>query len=165
MCQKYLPSIDLIWFFALEERALPENDKVYETLEALRKKQLPGVSVAAVTKVARALKSDGKTSSVQMNDDNIIKLIVNKKLNTFERDFHLIRVFMYDESNLNIRTYKTIAVNTNVTVKTITDMVMKKFKLDLDPDYSYRLCTIIKNQGMPKLYLFSLIIVSNMILE
>ncbi|KAJ3417437.1 hypothetical protein HDV05_003301 [Chytridiales sp. JEL 0842] len=128
-----------------QERILPDADKVYDTLEALRKKQLPGVSVASVSKVSRAVKSDGKTSSVRMNDDNIIKVLVNKKLNLYEKDYHLIRVFMYDEINPNLRTYKTIAVNSNVTVKAITDMVMKKFKLDLDPEYSYRLCTIIKN--------------------
>ena len=131
----------------LEERRLSETDNVFDTLDSLLHKQLPGIG--DFSKVSRTLSSAGNTYSVRMNDDNIIKVIVNKKLNLYEKNYHLIRVFMFDESDSEgkLRTYKTIGVNSNMLVHEIVEICTKKFKLPLDGSYNYFLCSVFKGVG------------------
>ncbi|KAI9347408.1 hypothetical protein DFJ73DRAFT_836598 [Zopfochytrium polystomum] len=131
--------------FDSQERPLPEGDNVLDDLDSLRRKNLPGISA---DRVSRAVNHSGKVSSVLMNDDNIIKVIINKKLNMFEKNYRLIRIFMYDEADQtnSVRTYKTIAVNEDLPVAEIVDMALKKFKLVPQPSSSYFLCTSIDGQ-------------------
>ncbi|KND04376.1 uncharacterized protein SPPG_08817 [Spizellomyces punctatus DAOM BR117] len=129
-----------------QEKRLGENDNVFNVLEELRHKGLPGVGDSA--SVSHVVNSTGGISSVRMTDDNIIKVIINKKLNLFEKNYHLIRIFMYDESDPTgkMRTYKTIGVNSNVTVGEIIDMALKKFKIRSSSSYKYTLHSIFKGQ-------------------
>ncbi|KAI8851506.1 hypothetical protein BC829DRAFT_118177 [Chytridium lagenaria] len=124
-----------------QERRLPESDNVFQMLDALRHKQLPGVSSKGPNGNARVV-----SPSVHMNDDKIIKVIINKKLNLFEKNYHLIRIFMQDESDVSgkIKTYKTIGINSNARVADIVDVGLKKFKLSNDPNFVYSLSSIFK---------------------
>lgn len=46
------------------------------------------------------MQSTGQISSVRgVSDDNIFRLVLNKKLNLFDKNHHLMRVFMFDESD------------------------------------------------------------------
>ncbi|KAJ3113284.1 hypothetical protein HDU96_003588 [Phlyctochytrium bullatum] len=130
-----------------QERRLPESDNVFQMLDALRHKQLPGVSSRAANGAGRSV-----SPSVHMNDDKIIKVIINKKLNLFEKNYHLIRIFMQDESDTSgkIRTYKTIGVNSNARIVDIIEIALKKFKLPPDPNISYTLCSVFKGSEIPR---------------
>lgn len=141
---------ELSWWLK-EEKRLGEKDNVYDTLEDLRHKGLPGVGDSA--SIAKVVNSKGGVSSIRMTDDNIIKVIINKKLNLFEKNYHLIRIFMYDESDPTgrMRTYKTIGVNSNTTVGEIIAMAVKKFKLRDPSGYTYSLHSIFKGQGQAQL--------------
>ncbi|KAJ1569055.1 hypothetical protein HK405_010472, partial [Cladochytrium tenue] len=133
----------------LEERTLPEDANVRELLESLQHKSLPGISADRVT---RAVSTNGKVSSVLMNDDNIIRVIINRRLNVFEKSHHLIRVIMYEGggnapvgSNA-LRTYKTVAVKEDISIKDFVNMTAKKFKVDSPSDGEagdgFVLCTV-----------------------
>ncbi|KAI8802721.1 hypothetical protein BJ742DRAFT_831840 [Cladochytrium replicatum] len=112
------------------ERRLKESDVVYELLDSLRHRQLPGVNVAAMSRVFKGDPSSRVAASVQVNDDNIIRFIVNKKLNIFEKSFHLVRVVSYDDTDPSgkIRTYKTIGIKENIEVAEVVQLAIKKFK-------------------------------------
>ncbi|KAI8799935.1 hypothetical protein BJ742DRAFT_780911 [Cladochytrium replicatum] len=139
------------------ERRLKEADVVYELLDSLRHRQLPGVNVAAMSRVFKGDPSSRVAASVQVNDDNIIRFIVNKKLNIFEKSFHLVRVVSYDESDPSgkIRTYKTIGIKENIDVAEVVELAIKKFKFTVsnEPVYNggregvieYFLATRVKN--------------------
>ncbi|KAJ3096386.1 hypothetical protein HDU97_005931 [Phlyctochytrium planicorne] len=124
-----------------QERRLKEADNVFQMLDALRHKQLPGVSARA------ANGSRSVSPSVHMNDDNIIKVIINKKLNLFEKNYHLIRIYMQDDTDASgrIRTYKTIGINSTAKIADIVEIAIKKFKLSPDPNFSYTLCSIFRS--------------------
>jgi hypothetical protein len=68
-----------------------------DLIESLRNKSLPGVG--DFTSTAHARMKKGKISSVRVSDDNIFRLILNKKLNLFDKNYHLMRVFMFDDSD------------------------------------------------------------------
>ncbi|KAJ3082227.1 hypothetical protein HK102_001845 [Quaeritorhiza haematococci] len=90
-----------------------------------------------------------------MNDDNIIKVLINKKLNVYERNYHLIRVFMYhdeheSDTNGKIRTYKTIGVNSTATIKDMILLALKKFKLREEADYAYSLHSVFRGQEVER---------------
>ncbi|KAJ3316511.1 hypothetical protein HDU76_001742 [Blyttiomyces sp. JEL0837] len=131
--------------FDSQERRLPETDNVVQTLQSYRHKSLPGISA---TRISRAKISDGKVSSVLMNDDNLLKVIINKKLNHVEKNYHLIRIFMYDEGDLSgkIRTYKTIAVDRDLLVGEIVEIAVKKFKAFKGEGDSFKLCEVVKGK-------------------
>ncbi|KAJ3220117.1 hypothetical protein HDU67_006873 [Dinochytrium kinnereticum] len=130
-----------------QEKRLPESDNVFQMLEELRRKQLPGVSLKAGNGGGRV-----GGSTVQMNDDKIIKVIINKKLNLFEKNYHLIRIFMQDESDVSgkIKTYKTIGINSDAKVADIVEIALKKFKLPADPNFLYTLCSVFKGTEIPR---------------
>ncbi|KAI9333339.1 hypothetical protein DFJ73DRAFT_50524 [Zopfochytrium polystomum] len=121
------------------ERRLPETENVYDALEKLRNKHLPGVGFNSLSR------SGGSTraASILINDDNFIKIIVNKKLNLFEKNFHLVRIFMYDEFDPSMRTYKTIGVSSEATVNEILDIAVKKFKVP-PQGFRYTLTSVFK---------------------
>ena len=97
----------------------------------------------------------GQISSVKVNDDNIIKMIINKKLNLFEKNNHLVRIFMYDESDPTgkIRYYKTVGVDSTATVEQIVEVAAKKFKVGNNPGYQFTLHSLFKGHGKKK-YIF-----------
>ncbi|KAJ3396239.1 hypothetical protein HDU92_003697 [Lobulomyces angularis] len=130
-----------------QEKRINEDDKLFEFLDALRHKSLPGVG--DFTKVKHSVVTSGKISSVKVNDDNIIKIIINKKLNLFEKNYHLMRVFMYDDEDDTgkIRLYKTIGVDSMATVDTVIQLSIKKFKLEKEEGYEYSLHSIFKDLG------------------
>ncbi|ORY53900.1 hypothetical protein BCR33DRAFT_711244, partial [Rhizoclosmatium globosum] len=112
---------------------------VFNALEALKNKNLPGV--------ANFNKIEGKAkTSLMMNDDNIIKVIINKRMNIFEKDFHLIRVFQLDplDKTGKARTYKTIGVKLNAGLEEVTEIVKEKFKVGSDVNLKYYLSTKLK---------------------
>ncbi|KAJ1555809.1 hypothetical protein HK405_012610, partial [Cladochytrium tenue] len=132
-----------------QERTLPEDANVRELLESLQHKSLPGISADRVT---RAVSTNGKVSSVLMNDDNIIRVIINRRLNMFEKSHHLIRVIMYEGGGNApvgtnaLRTYKTVAIKEDISIKDFVNMTAKKFKVDSPSDGEagdgYVLCTV-----------------------
>lgn len=68
-----------------------------DLIESLRNKSLPGIGDFTSTAHTRTQK--GKISSVRVSDDNVFRLILNKKLNLFDKNNHLMRVFMFDDSD------------------------------------------------------------------
>ncbi|KAI9103095.1 hypothetical protein DFS34DRAFT_607446 [Phlyctochytrium arcticum] len=129
-----------------QEKRLGEKDNVYDILDQLQHRGLPGVGDSA--SVSLVVNSKGGTSSVRMTDENIIKVIINKKLNLFEKNYHLIRIFMYDDADTSgkIRTYKTIGVNSQANVGEIIGLATKKFKLRPASGYNYTLNSIFRGQ-------------------
>jgi hypothetical protein len=69
-----------------------------DLIESLRNRSLPGVGDFTKTSHART-KKEGKISSVRVSDDNVFRLILNKKLNLFDKNHHLMRVFMFDDND------------------------------------------------------------------
>ncbi|KAJ3115667.1 hypothetical protein HK098_006885, partial [Nowakowskiella sp. JEL0407] len=134
-----------------QEKRLNGTDSVFELLDNLRTKHLPGVRES---RVSRAVGKQGRISSVRVNDDNIIRFIVNKELNIMvDKDFHLIRVILFDERDPTgkIRTYKTIGVSKAMSVEDIVNTAVKKFQLLMDdPNVRYTLCTRIRKQDIPR---------------
>ncbi|KAI8836690.1 hypothetical protein BJ741DRAFT_181071 [Chytriomyces cf. hyalinus JEL632] len=64
------------------EKRLPDDAIMQQVIEALQRKKLPGVSSihSSASRVREWTRSDGTVvSRVSMNDDKIIKVIVNKK--------------------------------------------------------------------------------------
>ncbi|KAJ3175787.1 hypothetical protein HDU87_005781 [Geranomyces variabilis] len=141
-----------------QERRLGGNDKIYDVLENLRHKGLPGVGDSAAG-VSKVVNSSGAVSSVRVTDENIIRVLINKKLNLFEKNYHLIRIFMYDDSGGGgvgkdqqpMRTYKTIGVDSNTTVGEIKETAYKKFKIrGAGNGWIYSLNSIFKGQEQPR---------------
>ncbi|KAJ3285931.1 hypothetical protein HK104_009244 [Borealophlyctis nickersoniae] len=132
------------------EKRLKEGENVYSMLEELRHKELPGISDFSHT--ARHVSAGGQVSSVRLNDDNIIKVIINKKLNLFEKNYHLIRIFMFDESDPTgtIRHYKTVGVGSDADVGEVVELAMKKFKLKTAPGFKFSLVSIIGGEEIPR---------------
>ncbi|KAJ3006425.1 UNVERIFIED_CONTAM: hypothetical protein HDU68_004069, partial [Siphonaria sp. JEL0065] len=130
-----------VLFMDSGEKPLEPTVNVYNALEALKNKNLPGV--------ANFNKIEGKAkTSVMMNDDNIIKVLINKRMNIFEKDFYLIRVYQLDTSDPTgkARTYKTIGVKLNAVMEEVTDIVKEKFKVSNDINLKFYLCTKLKNE-------------------
>ncbi|KAI8998039.1 hypothetical protein BC832DRAFT_250451 [Gaertneriomyces semiglobifer] len=142
-----------------QEKRLSETDNIYNTLEELRHKSLPGLTTNSPLLVSSFINPKGGISRVRMTDDNIIKVIINKKLNLFEKDFHLIRIFMYDESDDTgrLRTYKTIGVGSEARVEEIVEVAKKKFQLPKDRRWEYTLHSIFRGEGERFFYLSSII--------
>ncbi|KAJ1554197.1 hypothetical protein HK096_004616 [Nowakowskiella sp. JEL0078] len=113
-----------------QERKLPGTDYVLSILDSLRSKHLPGVRE---NRVSHAIGKQGRISSVRVNDNNIIRFIINKQLN-IDKNFHLIRVILFDERDLTgkIRTYKTIGIsnNTNSNYRAILKMKSTAYARD-----------------------------------
>jgi hypothetical protein len=127
-----------------EEKRLNDDELVLTTLETLRQKQLPGF-----TKTTASINSNGRINPIHVTDENIIKVLINKKMNLYEKNYHLIRVFMYDESDPmgRGRTYKTIGVGSEATVKDMIEVAMKKFKLTPATNVRFYLSSIFKGYG------------------
>ena len=85
-------------YSTLEERRVPESEIVMDLIESLRSKSLPGIGDFTRTTHTRSA-NGGSISSVRVSDDNIFRLILNKKLNLYDKNNHLMRVFMFDESD------------------------------------------------------------------
>ncbi|KAJ3413725.1 hypothetical protein HDV05_007628 [Chytridiales sp. JEL 0842] len=130
-----------------QEKRLDDEERVMGVLDNLRQKQLPGF-----TKTTANNNSLGRINAMHMSDEKIIKVLINKKLNLFEKNYHLIRVFMYDEADPQgrSRTYKTIGVNSEATIKDITETAIKKFKLGPPPNTRYYLCSVFKGYETPR---------------
>ncbi|KAJ3225659.1 hypothetical protein HDU81_007751 [Chytriomyces hyalinus] len=133
-----------VLFMDSGEKPLDNNAIVFTALEALKNKNLPGV--------ANFTRIEGKerAANVLMNDDNIIKVIINKKLNIFEKNYHLLRVYRFDEEDGSARTYKTIGVSSGAVIEEITEIVRDKFKVAQDPAVQYFLCTKVKGETSEK---------------
>ncbi|KAI9347019.1 hypothetical protein BDR26DRAFT_93100 [Obelidium mucronatum] len=134
-----------VLFMDSGEKPLEPTAIVFNALEALKNKNLPGV--------ANFNKIEGKAkTSVMMNDDNIIKVIINKRLNIFEKDFHLIRVYQLDVNDPTgkARTYKTIGVKLNAVMDEVTEIVKEKFKVSNDIKLKHYLCTKLKTEAQEK---------------
>ncbi|KAJ3291677.1 hypothetical protein HDU79_002135 [Rhizoclosmatium sp. JEL0117] len=130
-----------VLFMDSGEKPLEPSAIVFNALEALKNKNLPGV--------ANFNKIEGKAkTSLMMNDDNIIKVIINKRMNIFEKDFHLIRVFQLDplDKTGKARTYKTIGVKLNAGLEEVTEIVKEKFKVGNDVNLKYYLSTKLKSE-------------------
>ncbi|KAJ3037945.1 hypothetical protein HK097_003335 [Rhizophlyctis rosea] len=130
-----------------QEKRLKEDELVFKTLEELRHKSLPGIG--DFSHLARAVVSDGKISTVRMNDDNIIKVIINKQLNLFEKNYHLMRVLLYadDDPTGKMRQYKTVGVGSDATVEEVVQLAVKKFKLPNVEGFTFTLASNIKGEG------------------
>lgn len=131
----------------LEEKRVPESEFVFNLIETLRNKSLPGVG--DFTKIQHARMTQGQISSVRVSDDNIFRLILNKKLNLFDKNYHLMRVFMFDEADPTgkIRHYKTVGVNGDAKVSDVIALSVKKFKILEVSCWSFTLCSFFKNRG------------------
>ncbi|KAJ3079577.1 hypothetical protein HK100_010387 [Physocladia obscura] len=135
-----------VLFMDSGEKPLEPTAIVFDALEALKNKNLPGV--------ANFNKLEGKAkTAVMMNDDNIIKVIINKRLNIFEKNYHLIRVYRLDaneKSSGSVRTYKTIGVGSNSLIEEVTEIVKEKFKVGNDVTVNHFLSTKLKSENFEK---------------
>ncbi|KAJ3205813.1 hypothetical protein HDU82_004942 [Entophlyctis luteolus] len=134
-----------VLFMDSGEKPLDANAIVFDALEALKNKNLPGVANF------HKLEAKAKTS-VLMNDDNIIKVIINKRLNIFEKNYHLIRVYKLDESDPTgiTRTYKTIGVGSDALIEEVVGIVQDKFKASGNVTLNYFLSTKLKGDAVEK---------------
>ncbi|ORY46973.1 hypothetical protein BCR33DRAFT_715363 [Rhizoclosmatium globosum] len=88
-----------ILHFDSQERRLPPTENVYNLLQTLSAKKLPG-STTSTTAMKRL---QGTTTQILINDDRIIKIIVNRDVDRTR----LLRVFMKVEEG---KVYKTVSV-------------------------------------------------------
>ncbi|TPX34854.1 hypothetical protein SmJEL517_g02587 [Synchytrium microbalum] len=129
-------------FMDSQEKILEPEDSFYDHVDSLRHRHLPGV--ADFSKLSRHVSKRGLVSSVRVNDDTILKVLLNKRYG--DRDQRLVRVFLYDESDQTgkIRYYKTIAVTDTTTVAETTSVALRKFNItDTLTTYRYRLRSVI----------------------
>ncbi|KAJ3037478.1 hypothetical protein HDV00_001653 [Rhizophlyctis rosea] len=133
-----------------QEKRLKEEDNVFNVLEELRHKSLPGIG--DFSHLAKTVVSDGRVSSVRMNDDNIIKVIINKQLNLFEKNFHLMRILLYadDDPTGKMRQYKTIGASSESTVEEVVQLAVKKFKLPPTKGFVFTLVSNIKGEEIAR---------------
>ncbi|KAI9360462.1 hypothetical protein DFJ73DRAFT_83718 [Zopfochytrium polystomum] len=125
------------------ERRFTDTENVSETLEMLRQKHLPGVGFNSSSKMAA-----GPTSPIHASDDNFIKVIINKKLNLYEKKYHLVRIFICDEQDPLVRTYKTLGISPDATVRDIIGIAVKKFKLNAN-EPGFTLTSLFGDKGKP----------------
>ncbi|KAJ1568848.1 hypothetical protein HK405_013117 [Cladochytrium tenue] len=133
-----------------QERALAEDGNVLEVLDALQHKSLPGISAA---RVSRAMSVSGRMMSVLMNDDKIIRVLINRRLNMFENDYHVVRVVMYDDNeggaarpkSTSLRHYKTVAVKEDMPIANFALLTASRFGRaggNADPSPRFVLSTV-----------------------
>ncbi|KAJ1561090.1 hypothetical protein HK405_004959, partial [Cladochytrium tenue] len=123
-----------------QERTLPEEANVLETLDALQHKSLPGVS--PMSRVSRAFSRSGKLSEVLTADDNIIRVLINRRLGAFEDDHHIIRVAVLHHNPAPsssaagsqppppLRAYRTIAIPNDMLVADVAALAAARFRQD-----------------------------------
>ncbi|RKO91496.1 hypothetical protein BDK51DRAFT_45614 [Blyttiomyces helicus] len=126
-----------------QEKRVNDTEKISSVLASLRTRHLPGVSDASPVAPAR-----GQISAIRMNDDNLIKVLINKKLNLFEKNYHLVRIFMFDEHDATgkIRTYKTIGIGSEAVVTDLIELARKKFKLGAEDGVEYTVHSILNDE-------------------
>ncbi|KAI9324014.1 hypothetical protein BDR26DRAFT_1015216 [Obelidium mucronatum] len=131
--------------FDSQERRLPESETIYKILEQLSSKKLPGLSTSkTVTKLLPSSSTSTKNTQIVINDDQIIKIIVNRNVNIVDEEqdhSRLLRVFMVD-SQVEGRTYKTVRVDKEMNVDMLVALAFKKFKIRGDSVGEYRLVTV-----------------------
>ncbi|KAJ1553901.1 hypothetical protein HK405_006579, partial [Cladochytrium tenue] len=123
-----------------QERTLPEDANVLEALDALQHKSLPGVS--PMSRVSRAVSRSGKLSEVLTADDNIIRVLINRRLGAFEDDHHIIRIAVLHHNRAPspsaprseppppLRTYRTIAIPNDMHVADVAALAAARFRQD-----------------------------------
>ncbi|KAJ3125932.1 hypothetical protein HK100_010532 [Physocladia obscura] len=137
-----------ILHFDSQERRLPESENVFKILEQLSNKKLPGLSTSKkVTKVLTNgdnLHQQKSNTQILINDDQIIKIIMNKNVNLADLrdDMRLCRVFIVDPLDSNGRMYKTISVKSDMTIGALLALAYKKFKILNDIVEAYHLITV-----------------------
>ncbi|KAJ3110629.1 hypothetical protein HK100_002970 [Physocladia obscura] len=137
-----------ILHFDSQERRLPESENVFKILEQLSNKKLPGLSTSKkVTKILTNgdnLHQQKNNTQILINDDQIIKIIINKNVNLADLrdDMRLCRVFMVDPLDSNGRMYKTISVKSDMTIGLLLALAYKKFKILNDVVEAYHLITV-----------------------
>ncbi|KAJ1555564.1 hypothetical protein HK405_000361, partial [Cladochytrium tenue] len=133
-----------------QERSLADDGNVLEVLDALQHKSLPGISAA---RISPAMSSSGRMMSVLMNDDKIIRVLINRRLNMFENDYHVVRVVMYDDNEggaarrkgTSLRHYKTVAVKEDMPIANFALLTASRFGRaggDADPSPRFVLSTV-----------------------
>ncbi|KAJ3075060.1 hypothetical protein HDU98_009348 [Podochytrium sp. JEL0797] len=136
-----------VLFFESQERKLPTHAKIYDILNTLSQKKLPGLSNSKpVTKLLAST-----TNQILINDDQIIKLIVNRNVNMSEvGDVRLVRVWRVEGDG--VRTYKTVGVAKELDVQGLVAAAVKKFSLGTaarggevggDEEGGWRLVTVV----------------------
>ncbi|KAJ3351765.1 hypothetical protein HDU83_008667 [Entophlyctis luteolus] len=131
--------------FDSQDRRLREQDNVHKLLEHLSNKKLPGLSTSK--KVIKILTSGGASTQnntqIHINDEQIIKIIINKNASLVElNDMRLLRVFMIDSYDTNARTYKTVSVSADMTITALVSVAYKKFKIMNDFVDNYQMVTV-----------------------
>lgn len=118
-----------------QKKRLKDDDIVYEVLESLRSKHLPGVS--GFTKISRVVNEHGLVSRVLMNDDNIIRVIINKEDASTSNQVFLARIFVRHEGRAHTEehVYKTLALAKTTTVGEAVSLALKKFRLLPSEDF------------------------------
>ncbi|KAJ1567294.1 hypothetical protein HK405_006455 [Cladochytrium tenue] len=124
-----------------QERPIPEKGVVSEFLEGLRSKHLPGIGINSLSRAT----TSGRVSAVSLYDDNFLKVIINKKLNAVEKNFRIVRIVVYDEMDPSIRIFKTIALESDVTVKEMIEIAAKKLKIS-QKAYKFSLSSVFENK-------------------
>ncbi|KAJ3388294.1 hypothetical protein HDU84_009879 [Entophlyctis sp. JEL0112] len=130
--------------FDSQDRRLRDQDNVYKLLEHLSNKKLPGLSTSKkVTKVLTNGSSAQNNTQILINDEQIIKIIINKNANLVElNDMRLLRVFMVDSTDEHARTYKTVSVSAEMTISALVSIAYKKFKILNDFVENYQVVTV-----------------------
>ncbi|KAI9193370.1 uncharacterized protein BJ171DRAFT_268071 [Polychytrium aggregatum] len=131
-----------------QEKALQDDEDIHKILDNLRNRHLPGIGDSS--RVAHAVGTHGRVSSVRMNDDNIIKFIINKKLNILHNNNHLVRIYMYDSSDPHgkMRSYKTIPITNDMLVMEVIEVAKKKFKVGANQQVNYHLIARVETEEL-----------------
>ncbi len=129
------------------EKKLPIDGKLLSILDTLKHKALPGAGGTSGT--ALLLKNE-KGNDIRLQDDNIVKILVNKKLNLFEKNYHLVRVHLVDEvdeASNSVKLYKTIGLNSNQTMQDVISFSIRKFKIPNPDHYQFTILSVFKGHG------------------
>lgn len=140
------------WYLSLingesVEIRLNEGDLVATMLNGLVKTHLPGTSITPVrTRTGSASPTVEKgsetivTNPIKLIESDDIKFTLNKKVNLFERNCHLMRVFKYEDSgSQQMRMYKTVGILPHLTVKQVISLLRHKFQVSQDPQVGFML--------------------------
>lgn len=134
-----------------QERKLEPSDDISAILEELKHKNLPGIGTSAALISGVSMTPDGEVINVNINDDKVIKVLINKSGNQFDKDYRLVRIFMYDEADpsRSTRTYKTLGVRSIDTVGVLKQLAIAKFKLATDSNYKFKVFTLSRGEQFP----------------
>ncbi|KAL2916387.1 protein phosphatase regulator [Polyrhizophydium stewartii] len=126
-----------------QERRLEDSDVVFNVLESLRQRQLPGIG--DFSRVAQSYGNRGNVSTVRSTDDNVIRVIINKRPQ--EATDSLLRPIRVAYMDLVARQkiYRTVGVPRSAKTEDALEIALQAFGMQPGPDEEYIMCSLINN--------------------